>query len=254
MDLKFPHHENEIAQSEAHSNGNFANVWMHCGLLNIEGQKMSKSLNNFVRLSEGVERYGVAPLRFAVARHHYRSSLDLSHQLIRENLNSLLDFHRLFNRVPTEGYELQAADREDLFIVKLVEDFEAAMDNDFNTPEAMVVLEQSRNAIVRELDTQPSETVPEVLKARVAVVRQLGFILGVFFDSLERVQEEGLIVVGNALGIAPLSPGEIAGALKERLEARAAKNFARSDEMRAYLSARGVEVLDSKAGTTWRFA
>ena len=254
MDLKFPHHENEIAQSEAHSNGEFANIWMHCGLLNIDGQKMSKSLNNFVRLSEGVERYGVAPLRFAVARHHYRSSLDLSYQLVKESLNSLLDFHRLFTRVPTEGYEPQAADREDPFLAKLVEDFEVAMDNDFNTPEAMVVLEQSRNAIVRELDAQPSETIPDVLKARVAVVRQLGFILGVFFDSLEQVQKEGLTVVANSLGVTPLSVAEIAAALKERLEARAAKNFARSDEMRAYLSARGVEVLDSKDGTTWRFA
>jgi cysteinyl-tRNA synthetase len=106
LDLKFPHHENEIAQSEAHSGGDFASIWMHCGLLNIDGQKMSKSLGNFVKLADGIQRYGVAPLRFAIARQHYRSAIDLSDKLLRETLHSLLDFHRLFERVPTDGLQV----------------------------------------------------------------------------------------------------------------------------------------------------
>jgi cysteinyl-tRNA synthetase len=256
LDLKFPHHENEIAQSEAHSGNGFANIWMHCGLLNIEGQKMSKSLNNFVILREALDVYGVAPFRFAVARHHYRSGMDLTDKLFRDTLHSLLDFHRLFARVPTEGMNLSLSEVSDPSVRALVDSFEAAMDNDFNSPEALVSLEQARNRIVQELDSlqTTSQPISEEIKIRVYAIRSLGSLLGLFFDSLESVEAEGLRVVGRALGVQPLTVGEVQALLQERVEARAAKNFARSDELRTYLTARGVDVLDTKAGSSWRFA
>lgn len=251
LDLKFPHHENEIAQSEAHSGGCFANIWMHPGLLNIEGQKMSKSLNNFLVLVEGIERFGVAPLRFAVARHHYRSSIDLSSKLFRDNLNSLLEFHRLFESVPTDDVEV-SLDTLSPEGRSLVEDFESAMDNDFNSPEALVALEKARGVLTQALEKGAPRT--EEVARRVKLMRELGAILGLFFDSLETVETEGLKLAGAVAGAKALSREEVAAVIKERSEARAAKDFARSDALRKELIAHGVDVLDSKSGSTWRFA
>jgi cysteinyl-tRNA synthetase len=255
LDLKFPHHENEIAQSESHSGGEFASVWMHCGLLNIDGQKMSKSLGNFVRLTDAIYRYGVAPLRLAIARQHYRSSVDLSDQLARETLHSLLDFHRLFDRIPTADINASGSEITDSKALQLIADFEAAMDNDFNSPEALVALEKARAAITTEIDKLPTgATPPESMREQVYVLRQLGAILGLFFDSLETVETEGLRIVAGVLGTTPLTPNAVRAIVQERTEARVKKDFARSDELRRQLNTHGVDVLDTKAGSSWRFA
>ncbi len=249
LDLKFPHHENEIAQSEAYSGNGFANVWMHGGLLNIEGQKMSKSLNNFTTLVDGLQKYGPAPFRFVVARHHYRSGIDLSDKLFRDNLNALLDFHRLFARVP--GLDAATADTSSPEAKALIESFEAAMDNDFNSPEALVALEKARTAIAQQLDS--GKATSEQVAGMTKLVVELGKILGLFFDSLEAVETQGLGLVASILGVPPLSREGIAELLRERAEVRAAKNFARSDEIRKEAALRGVEILDSKSGSTFRF-
>lgn len=256
LDLKFPHHENEIAQSEAHSGCAFASVWMHGGLMTVDGQKMSKSLNNFLLLADALKRYGAAPIRFAVARAHYRAAIDLTNAWLREPLNSLLDFHRLFARVPTERCVLDQECLGDPFIKNLVEQFETAMDSDFNTPEAVVALEKARAAIVDDIEKQKltsDQAMPEMISKRVAVLRELGTILGVFFESLEEVENEGLRLVAHSLGVQELTPDEICAAMRERAEVRAQRDFKRSDEIRAQLATRGVELLDSKAGSTWRF-
>lgn len=249
LDLKFPHHENEIAQSEAYSGSSFANVWMHSGLLNINGQKMSKSLNNFVRLVDGLEVYGTATLRFAIARTHYRSTVDLSDKLIRDNINSLLEFHRLFARVPSA--KVNPAMINDAETQSVMSAFEEAMDNDFNSPEALVALEQFRARLVQALDAAGTPN-PEI-EHHVGVLRELGAVLGLFFEALEQVEVQGLKVIAHILKAVPCTPDEIRKLLGERLEARAAKNFTRSDEIRKELGLRGVEVLDSKSGSTWRF-
>lgn len=251
VDLKFPHHENEIAQSEAYSGDGFANIWMHAGLLNIEGQKMSKSLNNFVRLVDGIEHYGLSPLRFAIARHHYRSSIDLTAKLFRDNLNSLLNFHRLFARVPTEGVEL-SVDALDEEATKTVEEFEVAMDNDFNSPEALVALEKAQAKIAQDLDKGAPCTPSTV--THVKVIQELGGILGLFFDSIETVETEGLRLAARVAGADPLTREQVAAILTERTEARSSKNFAKSDELRKLLISHGVDVLDTKSGSSWRFA
>jgi cysteinyl-tRNA synthetase len=251
IDLKFPHHENEIAQSEAFSGCVFANVWMHSGLLNIDGQKMSKSLNNFLRLVDGIERFGVTPLRFAVARHHYRSSIDLTDALFRENLNSLLEFHRLFERMPSGSHSLSVADfsAEDR---ALVEAFEAAMDNDFNSPEALVALEQARARVIRELDG--GQPVTDAMQRHVQLIRELGWIVGVFFDGIAVVESEGLRLAARVAGSESLSIERVSAIIAERRDARDRKDFARSDELRKVLNTHGVDVLDTKSGTSWRFA
>lgn len=251
LDLKFPHHENEIAQSEAYSGETFSNIWMHSGLLNIDGQKMSKSLNNFVILSEGLQKYGITPFRFALARHHYRSNIDLTDRLFRDTLNSLLDFHRLFERVLAAPVDPQPSSF-DADTRAIVEDFEEAMDNDFNSPEALVVLEKARSKVIQELDG--AATISDDLRQRVAVLRELGMVLGLFIDPLSVVEIEGLRLAARVAGGECLTPEQVGSIIAERSEARAAKNFPRSDELRAKLISSGVDVLDSKSGSSWRFA
>lgn len=255
LDLKFPHHENEIAQSEAHSGHGFASIWMHCGLLNIDGQKMSKSLNNFIPLGEALERYGVTPLRFAAARSHYRASLDLSDKLLRDTINSLLEFHRLFDRVLIADSGSKLDYLADPDCRKIADDFEQSMDNDFNSPEAMVVLEKAKSALIQELDKMSAGVdIPETVRLRAGLIRELGNVLGVFFDPIDVVEREGLRIAATSAGATPLTPEAVRAVIKDRVDARAAKDFARSDELRRQLNAHGVDVLDSKSGSSWRFA
>ncbi len=249
LDLKFPHHENEIAQSEAFSGGKFASVWMHGGLLNIDGQKMSKSLNNFMTLVDGLEHYGAALFRFVVARLHYRSALDLSDKLFRDNLNALLDFHRLLARFP--DLDRVAPDTASPQGRAVIEAFEGAMDNDFNSPEALVVLEKFRAQLAQALDS--GKETAQQLAPGARLLLELGQVLGLFFDSLESVEEQGLGLIARILGTQPLTRGGVSSLIRDRAEARASKDFSRSDEIRKELAARGVEILDSKAGSTFRF-
>jgi cysteinyl-tRNA synthetase len=185
-----------------------------------------------------------------VARHHYRSAIDISDKLFRDNLNALLEFHRLFERVlSSEDLGTYHALPE---CEALIEQFELAMDNDFNSPEALVALEQERSRIVAHLDKGGAIT-PEV-QYRVKLIKDLGHVLGLFFDSLEKVEQEGLRIAGRVAGTAPMTPDSVSALIGERVEVRAAKNFARSDEIRKILNEHGVDVLDSKSGSSWRFA
>lgn len=211
---------------------------------------MSKSLNNFVRLIDALELYGTEPLKFVIARHHYRSGVDLSDKLFRDNLNSLLDFHRLFARVLNA--RVNDSMLNDAETVAMMNAFEAAIDNDFNSPEALVALEQFRAKIAQALDVAGSPTAE--IDHRVGVLRELGAILGLFLEGLNEIKTQGLKILAHILKASPCTPVEVQTLLAERVEARAAKNFARSDEIRKDLAARGVEVLDSKAGSSWRFA
>lgn len=215
---------------------------------------MSKSLNNFIPLLEGIEMFGVTPLRFAVARAHYRASLDLSDKLMRDVLHALLDYHRLFARVPVARLEGVFDSGSDPVAASLIAEFEEAMDNDFNSPEAMVALDKARSKTAAELDKLAGAEVPELLIRRVALIKELGQVLGLFFDTLETVEVEGLRLAAKALGAKPLTPSEVQGFIERRNAARAAKDFATSDRLRKELNAHGVDVLDSKQGSTWRFA
>jgi cysteinyl-tRNA synthetase len=126
------------------------------------------------------------------------------------------------------------------------------MDSDFNSPEALVALEQFRSKVTHSLDAAGAVT--HEVEHRVGLMRELGNILGIFFESLAEVEVQGLKVIADILKATPCSPEEISKLLADRIEARAAKNFTRSDEIRKDLAARGVEVLDSKSGSSWRFA
>jgi len=251
LDLKFPHHENEIAQSEAYTGVQMARVWMHSGLLNIDGQKMSKSLNNFIKLTDGIDQFGPDILRFVITRQHYRSAIDLNDKLFKDNLNSILEFHRLFDRAGLDGDNNGVSSVHEA-TQALQADFEQAMDNDFNTSEALVALEQERNKILQLIEKQGELASDQ--RSQVRAIRDLGRVLGLFFVDLACVEEQGLKLVSQFLQVSPLSPAEITQMITERNEARAKKNFSRSDELRDEFVRRGIEILDGRSGTSWRFA
>jgi cysteinyl-tRNA synthetase len=176
----------------------------------------------------------------------------LTNKLIRESLNALLDFHKLFDSLPTP--ELVASSVTELGdeAQALARKFELAMDNDFNSPEALVVLDQARSKLVASLGKGCS-TEDKHVRELVYTIKALGNILGLFFDSLETVQREGLRAMASMLGSEVLTPSDVQEMLNERREARTQKDFARSDAIRDALKGKGIEVLDSSEGSSWRF-
>jgi cysteinyl-tRNA synthetase len=235
MDLKFPHHENEIAQSCAATGEGFANLWMHNGFLNVDDEKMSKSLNNFFRIRDVLDSPHVRDpevVRFFLASSHYRGPVNYSLAQIEQADAALSGLYiALRDLEPAESYEPSAATRQ----------FEAAMDDDFNTPEAIAALQNLASEINR------AKVANEWGKASAlaAELKKLAAVLGVLY-----LQPEEFLRKGKSSG-----PGdaEVERLIAERRAARAARNFKESDRIRDELSKAGVVLEDKPDGTTaWR--
>ncbi|MBI6926519.1 MULTISPECIES: cysteine--tRNA ligase [Pseudomonas] len=231
-DLEFPHHENEIAQSEAATGKPYANAWMHCGMIRINGEKMSKSLNNFFTIRDVLEKYHPEVVRFLLVASHYRSAINYSEDSLRDAKGALERFYHALRglpRVPASGGDA------------FVERFTAAMNDDFGTPEACAVLFD----LVREINRLRESDVAAAagLAGR---LRELGDVLGVLqleADDFLRAGAEGKV-----------DAAQVEGLIQARLQARADKNWGESDRIRDQLTAMGVVLEDSKGGTTWRLA
>ena len=237
-DLIFPHHENEIAQSEAVSGVPFAKVWMHSGPLRVRDasgkeEKMSKSLGNFWTIRDALKdteaAYGVGNgaevLRFFLLRSQYRSPISFSPALIEEAQKGLV---RLYGALK----DREAAEGDLDWNEKYATQFKAAMDDDFNTPLAVAAL--------FELATEINRTNDPVL---VRQLRKLGAILNLLQLDADHFLKGGTNDADEA---------RIEGLIEERRAAKKAKNFARADEIRASLLAEGIELMDGPQGTTWR--
>ena len=228
MDLQFPHHENEIAQSEcAHGGEHYVNTWMHVGFVRVDDEKMSKSLNNFFTIREVLNDYHPEVIRYFLLSSHYRSPLNYS----QENLQAAkTNLARLYTALEAQAPGLVAKDTE------FESRFNAAMEDDFNTPLAISVL---------------FELVKEVNKTKradlVALLQSLANRLGLLMQTPESFFKGS---AGEAQ--AGLSDADIEALISERAQARQDKNWARSDEIRDELLAKGVELLDSAQGTSWR--
>ena len=236
-DLVFPHHENEIAQSESCSGHIFANYWMHNAFLNIDNRKMSKSLGNFFTVRDISEKYDLQVLRIFMLSAHYRSPLNFSADLMEAAGNSLERIRRAADRLSdlassSTVTDLQPAENEILAEVKAhVDRFDEKMDDDANTADALSVIFD----LVRYANTNVTETASKALaQGTLDVLTMLCDILGIIALPEKEIPDAGI----EAL-------------IEERQAARKARNFARADEIRDQLKAMGIELMDTKQGVKW---
>ena len=225
-DLQFPHHENEIAQSEGASGKPLARYWMHNGFVNVDSEKMSKSLGNFFTIREVLARFDAETLRFFMVRAHYRSAINYA------DVN-LDDARSALKRLYTALHLVAAAEVSIDWAQPTPARFKAAMDNDFGTPEAVAVLFE----LAAEVNRTHSGEAAGVLKG-------LGACLG-----LLQGDPQAFLQAGNTLDEATIRER-----IGQRVAAKAAKNFAEADRIRQELLAQGVVLKDSAAGTTWEAA
>ncbi len=225
-DLAFPHHENEIAQSEGATGKPFAQLWMHNGFINVDNEKMSKSLGNFFTIRDVLKEYDAETVRFFVVRSHYRSPLNYSDLHLDDARAALKRLYTALSLVAPQPVVIDWAQPH-------AARFKAAMDEDFGTPEAVAVLFE----LAGEVNRGKSPEVAGLLKA-------LGAHLGLLQDDPEAFLKAG----------AGLDAAAIEAQIAARAAAKAAKNFAEADRIRGELLAQGIVLKDSAAGTTWEAA
>ncbi len=263
MDLIFPHHENEIAQSSAATGKEFANCWIHNGFVQINQEKMSKSLGNFFAIRDVFERSGcreavtAEALRYFLLATHYRGPLDFSDAGLAEAKRALDGVYGLFQRldeVTAAAGEGDARLREE--ITRLDGAFRAAMDDDFNTAEAIAAFQQFRAEVNRLLGAGLSAS---ACKAAREAFRTYGLVAGLFqlpaseWEYKELQFRVGASGGGRSEATPSLSNQDIDRLLQERNEARRRKDFARADEIRKTLAAQGITIEDRPDGTSrWK--
>jgi cysteinyl-tRNA synthetase len=229
QDLQFPHHENEIAQSEGAHGHTFVNYWMHNGFVRVDDEKMSKSLGNFFTVREVLSRYQPEVVRFFILRAHYRSPLNYSDQHLDDAKSALA---RLYIALKGREIPSTAIDWNGPYAQR----FKDAMDDDFNTPEAVAVLfdlasEANRTGSLEDM----------------ALLKSMGGLLGLLQrDPQQHLQDESLA------GDAKFTPERIEEMIQQRLSARAARNFAEADRIRKDLSDADILLEDGPDGTSWR--
>ena len=226
-DLQFPHHENEIAQSEGATGKPFAQTWMHNGFINVDNEKMSKSLGNFFTIRDVLKEYDAETVRFFVVRSHYRSPLNYSDVHLDDARNALKRLYTALSLVPAVPV---AIDWSNPYAAR----FKAAMDEDFGTPEAVAVLFD----LAGELNRSKSPEVAGLLQA-------LGACLGLLQGDPQQFLQAGAAGMDGAA---------IEAQIAARAAAKADKNWAEADRIRKSLLEQGIVLKDSAAGTTWEAA
>ncbi|HAT8179333.1 TPA: cysteine--tRNA ligase [Legionella pneumophila] len=225
LDLQFPHHENEIAQSEAATGKPFANYWLHVGMLQVNGEKMAKSIGNFYTIADVLKEHHPEVIRYFLLSSHYRSPLNYSEENLLNAKKALIRLYQAIKDVPPQT-------KDSTLDNYWQEQFNQAMNDDFNTPVALSVLFQ----LAHEVNKSNSPVLANTLK-------NLAGILGVLQKDPESFLQSGL-PEEEKLAIEQL--------IAERLQARAERNWSKADHIRSDLLSKGIELEDNATGTTWR--
>jgi len=233
MDLSFPHHENEIAQSEGAHDCKFVNTWMHVGFVNVNEEKMSKSLGNFFTIREVLESYDGETLRYFILSSHYRSPLNFSDANLDNAKNAIT---KLYTSI--RGLKSSTASTDEISQrLDYEQRFDAALDDDFNTPIAISILFE----ISKQINLEKEKDI-DFASALSGLLVRLGGYLGILQNNPEDFLKQGV----------QLSDEEIDQKIKDRNLARSEKDFALSDQIRNELEAHGIILEDSAEGTSWR--
>lgn len=230
QDLQFPHHENEIAQSEGAHGHTFVNYWMHNGFVRVDNEKMSKSLGNFFTIRDVLRQYDPEVVRFFILRAHYRSPLNYSDAHLDDARQALTRLYTALKSAPSEAVVVD-------WNTEHARRFKAAMDDDFNTAEALAVLFELANEVNREHSP-----------AQAAQLRALGGVLGLLERDATTFLQAG-VATGDGLDAA-----DVERMIEARAAAKKARDFAEADRLRAALMEAGIVLEDGPQGTTWRRA
>ncbi|WHZ16748.1 MAG: Cysteinyl-tRNA synthetase [Nitrospira sp.] len=259
MDLIFPHHENEIAQSCGATGREFARYWVHNGFVQINQEKMSKSLGNFFTIreifqqSEWPDAVTGEILRYFLLSTHYRSPLDFSDQSLREAKGALNGFYDLFERLNEPGPDRGAADHQMREVAERTRQrFVEAMDDDLNSPAAVAALQKLRGEANKAIEAGLSHEMRRTVRQE---FRTSGAVLGLLqpdnWQFKSRIRQTSVGEPGGA--VAALSDEDIAGRLAARIEAKKAKDYRLADQIRAELASRGITIEDRPDGTSrWK--
>ena len=231
MDLTFPHHENEIAQSEGANSCKFVNTWMHVGFVNVDDEKMSKSLKNFFTIRDVLKNYDGETLRYFLISSHYRSPLNYSKTNIDGAQSALKRLYNAINGLNKKVDDVSPID------TNFEERFNSALDDDFNTPMALSILFEIAKQINIERTNNPNKA-----SALSIQLVELGNYLGILEYDADEYLKQG----------SELSESDISKKIEQREEARISKDFAMSDQIRDELFELGIILEDSVNGTTWR--
>lgn len=230
QDLQFPHHENEIAQSEGAHGHTFVNYWMHNGFVRVDNEKMSKSLGNFFTIRDVLQQYDPEVVRFFILRAHYRSPLNYSDAHLDDARQALTRLYTALKSAPAEAVAVDWNSEH-------ARRFKAAMDDDFNTAEALAVLFDLANEVNRQHSP-----------AQAAQLRALGGVLGLLERDATTFLQAG-VATGDGLDAA-----DVERMIEARAAAKKARDFAEADRLRAALLEAGIVLEDGPQGTTWRRA
>jgi cysteinyl-tRNA synthetase len=231
-DLSFPHHENEIAQSEGCTGETFVNYWMHNGFVRINDEKMSKSLGNFFTVREILQHYRAEEVRYFILTSQYRSPLNYDEEHLQNARGALTRFYTSLRGMPVGNKPARGEEH--------VENFMRAMKDDFNTPEALAAMFELARDLNKARDEDPGKAA-----GLAAQLRYLGGILGILQDDPEAWLKGGVSQAGP-------TDEEIEAMIEQRIQARAARNWAEADRIRDELDALGIVLEDGAGGTSWR--
>lgn len=242
QDLQFPHHENEIAQSEGATGKTFVNLWMHNGFVRVDEEKMSKSLNNFFTVREVLKKYKPEEIRFFILASHYRSPLNYSLNNLDEARAALKGLYTSLRGINTQD------EVDEAYLAR----FNEVMDDDFNTPKAIALLHELARETNRIKDSDSTKTQAE--KAHAEKVRKLASTLKVLAGILGLLEDspDDYLKRGVGTDISGLSDDEIQSLVAKREQARKDKDFTESDRIRDLLTSEGIVLEDTADGTLWQ--